>query len=179
MRTPPFWCLFFVLKVGIDITLTAVKEFTDTAPGRAVIEEIETCALKTTGVRGVHDLKVRTAGGLYQMELHIVVDGQITVTQGHGIAKAVESCLLEEIKNSDRIIIHVDPGPCPKFRTSPDPGPGLLTGSLPDSRSMPMSNAAGQMIIDGHTHAWLPEDLATLKKGAALFDAGYASGQPP
>ena len=99
----------FVLKVGVDITLTAVREFTDTAPGPAVVEEIKACAGKTPGVRGVHDLKVRTAGGQYQMELHIVVDAQITVAQGHGIAKVVEACLLDEIKNSDRIIIHVDP----------------------------------------------------------------------
>jgi cation diffusion facilitator family transporter len=102
---------FLVLKVGLDITLTAVREFTDTAPDPAVIEEIKACAAKINGVRDVHDLKVRTAGGLYQMELHIVVDAQITVNQGHGIAKEVEACLVNEIKNCDRIIIHVDPDP--------------------------------------------------------------------
>jgi hypothetical protein len=41
-----------------------------------------------------------------------------------------------------------------------------------------MPNAAGQMIIDAHTHAWLPADLATLKKGAALFDAGTPVDSP-
>ncbi|MBW2168964.1 MAG: hypothetical protein JRG69_06850, partial [Deltaproteobacteria bacterium] len=56
-----------------------------------------------------HDLRVRTSGGMYQMETHIVVDGQLTVSEGHRIAKAVESCLAEEIEDLDRVIVHVDP----------------------------------------------------------------------
>jgi len=56
-----------------------------------------------------HDLRVRTSGGFYQMEAHIVVDGQLTVAEGHKIAKAVESCLIEEVEDLDRVIVHVDP----------------------------------------------------------------------
>lgn len=61
------------------------------------------------GVIDIHDLRARTSGGLYQMELHIEVDGRLTVTEGHRIAKAVESCLTEEVADLDRIIVHVDP----------------------------------------------------------------------
>ncbi len=43
------------------------------------------------------------------MEIHIVVDGQLTVAEGHRIAKAVESCLVEDIESLDRVIVHVDP----------------------------------------------------------------------
>jgi divalent metal cation (Fe/Co/Zn/Cd) transporter len=43
------------------------------------------------------------------METHIVVDGQLSVTEGHRIAKAVESCLVEEVEDLDRVIVHVDP----------------------------------------------------------------------
>jgi len=60
-------------------------------------------------VLDTHDLRVRTSGGMYQMETHIVVDGQLTVSEGHRIAKAVESCLAEEIEDLDRVIVHVDP----------------------------------------------------------------------
>jgi len=61
------------------------------------------------GVLDTHDLRVRTSGGLYQMEAHIVVDGQLTVAEGHRIAKAVERCLIEEVEDLDRVIVHVDP----------------------------------------------------------------------
>jgi len=56
-----------------------------------------------------HDLRVRTSGGFYQAEIHIVVDGQLTVVEGHRIAKTVERCLAEEMDELDRVIVHVDP----------------------------------------------------------------------
>jgi divalent metal cation (Fe/Co/Zn/Cd) transporter len=43
------------------------------------------------------------------METHIVVDGRLSVAEGHRIAKAVEKCLLEEVENMDRVIVHMDP----------------------------------------------------------------------
>ncbi|MCJ7776546.1 MAG: cation diffusion facilitator family transporter [Desulfobulbaceae bacterium] len=100
---------FFIVKVGLDILGKSLREFTDTAPPPEVIDKISHCTKNVEGVLDTHDLKVRTSGGLYQMETHIVVDGQLTVTEGHRIAKAVESCLLEEVEDLARVIVHVDP----------------------------------------------------------------------
>jgi cation diffusion facilitator family transporter len=100
---------FFVVKVGLEILKDAFREFTDTAPQPEVIAKIKECALSVNGVEGMHDLRVRTSGGLYQMEIHIVVDGRLTVLEGHKIAKEVEGCLVEDVGNFNRIIIHVDP----------------------------------------------------------------------
>ncbi len=100
---------FFVVKVGLDILRDALREFTDTAPQPEIIGKIKQCALSVNGVVDTHDLRVRTSGGFYQMEIHIVVDGQLTVSEGHKIAKTVEGCLFEDVGNFDRIIIHVDP----------------------------------------------------------------------
>jgi cation diffusion facilitator family transporter len=100
---------FFVVKVGLEILRNALREFTDTAPQPEVIGKIKQCALSVNGVVDMHDLRVRTSGGLYQMEIHIVVDGRLTVSEGHKIAKEVEGCLVEDVGNFDRIIIHVDP----------------------------------------------------------------------
>jgi cation diffusion facilitator family transporter len=100
---------FFIIKVGIDILRDCLREFTDTAPQPETLNKISDCIRSVEGVFDMHDLRVRTSGGLYQMETHIIVDGQLTVTEGHGIAKAVESCLTEEFEDLDRVIIHVDP----------------------------------------------------------------------
>jgi cation diffusion facilitator family transporter len=100
---------FFVVKVGLDILKDALREFTDTAPQPEVIGKIKQCALSVDGVVGMHDLRVRTSAGLYQMEIHIVVNGRLTVSEGHKIAKEVEGCLVEDVGNFNRIIIHVDP----------------------------------------------------------------------
>ena len=100
---------FFIIKIGLDILGSSLREFTDTAPQQEILNKISDCTQSVEGVLDMHDLRVRTSGGLYQMEAHIVVDGQLTVTEGHRIAKVVESCLAEEIEDLDRVIVHVDP----------------------------------------------------------------------
>ena len=100
---------FFIIKVGLEILRGALREFTDTAPQPEILSRIRQCTLSVDGVLDIHDLRARTSGGLHQMELHIVVDGGLTVTEGHRIAKAVESCLAEEVADLDQIIVHVDP----------------------------------------------------------------------
>ena len=100
---------FFIVKVALDILRQTLHEFTDTAPDPDILRRIRQCALDVEGVMDTHDLRVRTFGGLYQMETHIVVDGRLSVAEGHRIAKAVEKCLLEEVENMDRVIVHMDP----------------------------------------------------------------------
>jgi len=72
------------------------------------MNKISQCTKSVEGVLDTHDLR-SDSGGFYQMEVHIVVDGQLTVAEGHKIAKAVESCLIEEVEDLDRVIVHVDP----------------------------------------------------------------------
>jgi len=100
---------FFIVKVGLEVLGKSLREFTDTAPEPEILDKISHCTLTVEGVLDMHDLRVRTSGGLYQMETHIVVDGQLTVAEGHRIAKAVEKCLAEEVEDLDRVIVHVDP----------------------------------------------------------------------
>jgi cation diffusion facilitator family transporter len=100
---------FFILKVALDILRDTLREFIDTAPEPEVINRIRQCTLNVEGVIETHDLRVRTLGGLHQMETHIVVDGRLSVTEGHLIAKAVEKCLMDEVPDLDRVIVHVDP----------------------------------------------------------------------
>lgn len=101
---------FFIIKVGLDNIWDSLHEFTDTAPSPEVLESIRSCVRGVPGVLDMHDLRVRTSGGLYQMETHIVVDGQLSVYEGHQIAKSVETCLAEEVTDLDRVIVHLDPG---------------------------------------------------------------------
>jgi len=100
---------FLILRVGFNIIWDSVREFTDTAPSHETIVNVESCALSVTGVGGVHDLRIRTSGGMMQMEIHVVVDGGLRVTEGHRIAKEVEACIIEEMDEVLQITVHVDP----------------------------------------------------------------------
>lgn len=98
-----------ILRVGTGVLWGALKEMVDTAPSREEVDSMRCCALEVAGVRQVHDLKVRSLGGRYQIQLHVVVDGGLSVTEGHDIAKEVERCLHSELKDVGEVIVHVDP----------------------------------------------------------------------
>ncbi len=100
---------FFIIKVGLEIIGRTLREFIDAAPPPGILESIRQCTLSIEGVLDTHDLRVRTSGGLYQIETHIVVDGSLTVRESHKIAKEVEKCLGEELDDFASVIIHVDP----------------------------------------------------------------------
>jgi cation diffusion facilitator family transporter len=115
---PSWWMLdsfaallvsFFIIKIGLEIFGNTLKEFIDSAPPPDVLKNISQCASSVNGVISVHDLRVRTSGGLYQIETHIVVDGKLTITEGHNIAKEVENCLRADLDDFGRVIVHIDP----------------------------------------------------------------------
>ena len=81
----------------------------DTAPPPEVIEKMMLCVRGVPNVIEAHDLKVRSIGGLYNLSVHIVVDPNLTVAEGHLAAKEVEHCLINEIGDVGDIVIHVDP----------------------------------------------------------------------
>ncbi len=100
---------FFIIKVGLEILGDSFRELSDAAPIPETLNSIQLCALSVEGVMNVHDLRVRTSGGRHQIEIHIVVNASLTVKEGHGIAKDVEACLVNDIDDVGRAIVHVDP----------------------------------------------------------------------
>ena len=100
---------FFIFKVGGTLTWSAFKELADTAPDKKILSAIESKASAVLGVRQVHDLKARYSGRDIFVDIHVVVDPNITVRQGHAIAKEVENCLIKEISDICRVTIHIDP----------------------------------------------------------------------
>jgi len=56
------------------------------APTSEHLDKISRCARSIEGVLDMHDQRVRTSGGCYQMEIHVVVDGPLTVAERHKIA---------------------------------------------------------------------------------------------
>lgn len=98
-----------ILKVGASFVVSAFKEFIDTAPDKTVLSHIHKCACEISGVQDVHDIRARTSGGNVFVEVHITVDGKMTVREGHDVAKAVERCLIDEVPHLRKALVHVDP----------------------------------------------------------------------
>ncbi|MFQ5499938.1 MAG: cation diffusion facilitator family transporter [Candidatus Zixiibacteriota bacterium] len=100
---------FFVGKVGFSLIWSALRELSDAAPDREVLEQIAETASEVDGVLDVHDMRARYSGSTIFVEMHIVVDGDQSVRAGHDIARRVKRGLLDSFVSITHVIIHVDP----------------------------------------------------------------------
>jgi cation diffusion facilitator family transporter len=100
---------FFIVKVGIDVLGGAMREFADTAPKPEIIERIRGCIQAVEGVKGIHDLKVRSTGGIFEIQVHLEGDKTLSVAEGHLIINEARSCLRAEMEDVGEITVHIDP----------------------------------------------------------------------
>ena len=75
----------------------------------AVEEEILRLAATVPGVAEPHELRTRRIGNHYAIELHILMDGDITLREAHDKASEVEDLLRERYGEETHIAVHVEP----------------------------------------------------------------------
>ena len=102
---------YFIARIGVKLIWSTFKEVVDTSPGGKVLRELISRAEKIDGVRQIHDVRARYSGSQILVEMHVVVDPDITVRAGHTIAKNVERTLKGEMDEVTHVIIHIDPDP--------------------------------------------------------------------
>ena len=71
--------------------------------------EIEALAKTVPGVRSVHAVRARHIDSSIQADLHVRVDGNLTVAQGHAIAHDVKKAVLAAGSGVADVIVHVEP----------------------------------------------------------------------
>lgn len=99
----------FILKACGDIAWPALREIIDTGAEESKVEQLRRAASSVDGVRSVHDLRTRFVGSCIAVDLHIVVDPDITVIQGHRIGDEVEARIKAEVSEVCDVLVHLDP----------------------------------------------------------------------
>jgi len=102
----------FVIAYNAYKTLSpAVAEMMDAAPSAAMITEIKKVAATVDGVAGLDKCFVRKMGFDYYVDLHVEVDGHLSVYRGHEIAHDVKNALLNAIPDIKDVLVHIEPVP--------------------------------------------------------------------
>ncbi len=99
----------FVAKVGIDLGWPAISELIDTGLGPEHLKHLESTILGVDGVQALHMLRTRRVGGRALVDVHIIVDDHISVSEGHYISEAVRTKLIGEIDVVTDVMVHIDP----------------------------------------------------------------------
>ena len=88
---------FFIMKVSVQSLPDDVEK------------EIEQTVLSFPGVSQPHHLRTRRIGSYYAIEIHVRMDGKITLEEAHGTATAIENKLKEMFGKGTHVGIHVEP----------------------------------------------------------------------
>jgi divalent metal cation (Fe/Co/Zn/Cd) transporter len=73
---------------------------------RGRIKEI---AAGVDGVEGIDELRVRRSGLVYLVDIHVEVDADLTVRDGHALGHLVKDRLLESELPILDVLVHVEP----------------------------------------------------------------------
>jgi cation diffusion facilitator family transporter len=74
-----------------------------------LVVEIRKVALNVKGIKGTEKCFIRKAGMKYHVDLHAIVDANITVKEGHEIAHNLKDTLRKEILELGHVLIHIEP----------------------------------------------------------------------
>lgn len=99
----------FILYNAYLILRPALGEVMDEHMYDEMVEDIRKIAEDVPGVVLTEKCLVRKTGMNFLIDLHIAVDAEITVKQGHDIAHQVKSDLLNELPEIADVLIHVEP----------------------------------------------------------------------
>jgi cation diffusion facilitator family transporter len=84
-------------------------ELLDADPGPQIGREVRAAASGNPHILGLEKCHVRKVGFRFYVDLHIVVDGSLTVRKGHAIAHEVEVHILASIPRVAEVLVHVEP----------------------------------------------------------------------
>ena len=107
------WAALFACAViaanGVRLALPAFQEIMDTAPGGKIVRSIRTVASSVPGVVEVEKCHARKMGLDYYVDLHVGVDGNISVHEGHEIAHRVKSAIQQSDSRVADVLVHIEP----------------------------------------------------------------------
>ncbi|NDL62657.1 cation diffusion facilitator family transporter [Acerihabitans arboris] len=90
------------------MAISALRQLLDQELGAEDRQRIRDAALSCQGVRGVHDIRTRNGGDRVFVELHVEVDGQLSVDVGHNIGDAAEAAV-RELFPAAEVLAHLEP----------------------------------------------------------------------
>lgn len=100
---------FFIMKVSVQLLIPCVDELLEKSLPDDVEKEIEQTVLSFPGVSQPHHLRTRRIGSYYAIEIHVRMDGKITLEEAHSTATAIENKLKEMFGKGTHVGIHVEP----------------------------------------------------------------------
>ena len=99
---------FMVAHMGWEFAWDALNDLMDRSASEEHIAQIREVLLAAPGVLGVHDLRTRKMGDMIMVDVHLEVDGDLSVREGHDIAVSARERVMKQLPVLD-VLAHLDP----------------------------------------------------------------------
>lgn len=99
---------FMILKMGLEFAWEALRELVDTGLTEDEVEHIRATLAATPGVVDLHELRTRRMAHRVLVDVHLQVDGNITVREGHEIGETARRRVLVAHPEVLDVLIHLD-----------------------------------------------------------------------
>jgi cation diffusion facilitator family transporter len=94
---------------GVRLVLPALREIMDEVPETGIEGRVREAAQTVDGVRSLDRCTVRKMGLTYYVDLDVVVEGDVSVRDGHRIAHRVRDAVCAAIPSVSDVLVHVEP----------------------------------------------------------------------
>ena len=98
-----------IIWVGVKVIGDSLRELAESAVDDNTIEHIKKIISENSSIRQWHKLRTRMVGREVFLDLHILVDPNLSVTAAHDISEHLEKTLDEQIARPINITIHIEP----------------------------------------------------------------------
>lgn len=98
-----------IIYNAIGLLRPALAEIMDAAPSNEIVMKVRKLANTVPDVLAIEKCYVRKMGFDYYVDLHIEVDGKLSVTEGHKIAHMVKDTILKSDLRVIDVLVHVEP----------------------------------------------------------------------
>lgn len=99
----------FILKVALDLLKNSVDELTESSLSEDVEAEIAALVARVPDVSELHNLRTRRIGNHYAIEMHVRMDGNLSLFEAHCKSSYIERLIKEKFGSETHVGIHVEP----------------------------------------------------------------------
>lgn len=99
----------FIMKVAVQLLIPCLDELLEKSLPAEVENKIMETILSFPGVSSPHHLRTRRIGSNYAIEVHVRMDGHISLEEAHHTATQIEQKLKELFGKKTHVGIHVEP----------------------------------------------------------------------
>ena len=99
----------FIVKVAFELLKNGIGDLMEQSLPDAVEEEILRLVAEVPGVSNPHELRTRRIGNHYAIELHVLMDGNLSLKEAHDKASEVEELLRGHYGEETHVAVHVEP----------------------------------------------------------------------